>query len=66
MFLLTVTLLGEEKIGLACGGEVRNTVAGVEESRALVGGELSVRAESEGLVVAEAAVEKKIIRKKTP
>ena len=56
MVLLTVALLSEEEIGLACGGKVGDTVAGVEESRALVGGELSVRAESEGLVVAEAAV----------
>jgi len=58
MVQLTVALLGEEKISFACGGEVRDTVAGVEESRALVGGELGVRAESEGLVVAEAAVQK--------
>jgi len=60
--LLTVTLLGEEKIGLARGGEVRDTVAGVEESRALFGGELGVGAESEGLVVAEAAVDISIKR----
>ena len=56
MGLLTVALLGEEEIGLAGGGEVRDTVASVEESRALVGGELGVGAESEGLVVAEAAM----------
>jgi len=56
MALLTVALLGEEEIGLAGGGEVRDTIASVEESRALVGGELGVGAESEGLVVAEAAV----------
>jgi len=59
MGLLTVTLLGEKKISLACGGKVRDTVAGVEESRALVGGQLGVGAESEGLVMAETAVEKK-------
>ena len=52
---LTVALLGEEKVGLACSREVRDTVTGVEESRALVGGELGVGAESEGFVVAEAA-----------
>ena len=56
MASLTVALLGEEKIGLAGGREVRDTIASVEESRALVGGELGVGAESEGLVVAEAAV----------
>ena len=61
--LLTVALLGEEEIGLACGGEVRDTVASVEESRALVGGELGVGAESEGLVVAEAAVERNVREK---
>ena len=52
-----VALLGEEKVGLACGGEVRHTVAGVEESRALVGGELGIRTESEGLVVSESTGE---------
>ena len=50
-----MVLLGEEEVGLAGGGKVRDTVTGVEESRALVGGELGVGAESEGLVVAEAA-----------
>ena len=63
MALLTVALLGEEEIGLAGGGEVRDTVASVEESRALVGGELGVGAESEGLVVAEAAVERNVREK---
>ena len=58
-----MTLLGEEKIGLACGGEVGDTVASVEESWALVGGELGVGAESEGLVVAEAAVERNVREK---
>lgn len=62
MALLTVALLGEEEIGFACGGEVRDTVASVEESRALVGGKLSVRAESEGLVVAEAAMQMSAMR----
>lgn len=50
-----MALLGEEEVGLAGGGKVGNTVAGVEEGGALVSGELGVRAESEGLVVAEAA-----------
>ena len=63
MALLTVALLGEEEIGLACGGEVRDTVASVEESRALVGGELGVGTQSEGLVVAEAAVERNVREK---
>jgi hypothetical protein len=58
-----VALLGEEEIGLACSGEVRDTVASVEESRALIGGELGVGAESEGLVVAEAAVERNVREK---
>ena len=52
-----MTLLGEKKISLACGRQVGDTIACVEESRALVGGELGVGAESEGLVVAKAAVE---------
>lgn len=50
-----MALLGEEEVGLAGSREVRDTVTGVEESRTLVGGELSVGAESEGLVVAETA-----------
>jgi len=54
--LLTVALLGEEEIGLAGGGKVRDTIASVEESRALVGRQLGVGAEGKGLVVAEAAV----------
>jgi hypothetical protein len=53
---LTVALLGEEEVGLAGGGEVGDSVASVEESWALVGGELGVGTESEGLVVAEVAV----------
>lgn len=52
---LTVALLGEKEVGFAGSGKVGNTVAGVEEGGALVGGELSVGAESEGFVVAEAA-----------
>ena len=56
MALLTVALLGEEEISLARGGKVRDAVAGVEESRALISWELGVGAESEGLVVAETAV----------
>lgn len=61
--LLTVALLGEEEIGLARGRKVRDTVASIEESRALVGGELGVGAEGEGLVVAEAAVERNVREK---
>lgn len=52
-----MTLLGEEKISLASSGEVGDAVACVEESWALVGGELGVGTESERLVVAEAALE---------
>jgi hypothetical protein len=51
-----VALFGEEKIGLAGSGKIGDSVTGVEESWALVGGELGVGAESEGLVVAEVAV----------
>lgn len=51
----TVTLLGEEEVGLASGGEVGHAVAGVEEGGALVSGELGVGAEGEGFVVAEGA-----------
>jgi hypothetical protein len=51
-----VALLSEEEIGLAGSGQVGDAVACVEESWALVGGELGVGAESEGLVVAEVAV----------
>jgi hypothetical protein len=39
-----VALLGEEEIGLAGGGEVRDAVACVEEGRALVDRELGVGA----------------------
>lgn len=53
--MLTMALLGEKEVGLAGSGKVRDAVAGVEEGGALVGGELGVRAEGEGLVVAEAA-----------
>jgi hypothetical protein len=52
---LTVAFLGEEEVGLTGGGKVGDSIAGVEESRALVGGELGVGAESEGLVVAKVA-----------
>lgn len=52
-----MALLGEEKVGLASSRQIGDTVACVEESWALVSGELSVGAESEGLVVAEAATE---------
>ena len=51
-----MALLGEEQVGLASGGKIGDTIACVEESRALVGGELGVGAESEGLVVAETAM----------
>lgn len=51
----TVTLLGEEEVGLASSGEVGDAVAGVEEGGTLVGGELGVGAEGEGFVVAEGA-----------
>jgi hypothetical protein len=61
-----VALLSEEKVGLACGGEVRHTVAGVEESRALVGGELGVRTESEGLVVSESTGEVSALKNTLP
>lgn len=53
----TVTLLGEEEVGLAGGRKIGDTVACVEERRALVGGQLGVRAESEGLVVAKTTAE---------
>ena len=56
VFALTVALLGEEEIGLTSSGQVGDTVAGVEQSWALVGRQLGVWAEGEGLVVAEAAV----------
>ena len=50
-----MTLLGEEQVGLARGGQIGDAIAGVEERGTLVGGELGVRAQGEGLVVAEAA-----------
>lgn len=51
-----MALLGEEEVSLASSREVRDAVTSVEERGTLVGGELGVGAEGEGLVVAEAAM----------
>lgn len=51
----TMALLGEEEISLLGGGEIRNSVTGVEHGWSLVGGEGGVWTDSAALVVTEAA-----------
>ena len=52
---LTLSLLGEQEISLGCSRQVRDTVSGIQQCRALVVRQLSVGLDCQGLVVAEMA-----------